>query len=124
MQIKFCAQKVNRSSQSMLELSRVLRQCRTETEDVLCQLQAFMELEGMDACRAAILRQESSMEELTARMVGLSASLREISELYSSAESRNLYALEERPSPARSAEEIRVYETSSGIHRRIQHILY
>lgn len=121
MQVIFCAPKVNMSAQNALELSRAVRQCRAETEDVLRQLRPLTELDG---CRAAIARQMESMGLLTARMVGLSSSLREISELYAVAEERNLESLEEVPYTARGEDDVLVYGADSAVHRRLQNILY
>lgn len=121
MQIKFCAPKVNTSAQNALELSRAVRQCREETEDVLRQLRPLTELDG---CRTAIARQMEAMGLLTARVVGLSSSLREISELYTVAEERNLESLEEVPYTARGEDEALIYGVDSAVHRRLQSILY
>lgn len=121
MQIKFCAPKVNMSAQNTLELSRMVRQCREETEDVLRQLRPLTELDG---CCTAIVRQMEAMGLLTARVVGLSSSLREISELYTEAEERNLESLEEVPHTAQGEDDVLVYGVDSVVHRRLQNILY
>lgn len=121
MQLKFCAQKLNMSSETMIQLSRTVRQCREEMEDVRRQLQT---LSGLEECRSAILRQEEGAAVLTARIVGLSASLREISELYAGTERRNADSVEERPRPAPGTEAVQTYGTDSELHRRIQNTLY
>lgn len=121
MQIKICSEKVVVSSRRMLELSRTMRQCLGEVEDVRRQLQ---QLNGLGECRSALMKQEEGVTLLAARLVGLSSSLEEIAGIYSAAEDRNMYALEEHPRGTDSHEIISVYGTGSDMHRRIQNILY
>lgn len=118
--IKFCAQQVNMGSRKMLELSRTVRQCQEEAEDVRRQLQ---QLTGLGECRSAIFRAEESLALLTARTACLSSALGEISGLYSGAESRNADALEECLCPARGMENTPGFRTDSETHGRIQNTL-
>lgn len=97
MQLEVCAQKLNTGSEDLLRLSRAVRECREGLEDVRYQLQ---QLSGLEECRAAIFKQEDGVSALTARIAGLSSSLREISELYAGAERRNAKRVEERSRPA------------------------
>lgn len=121
MQIKISSDKVVASSRRMLELSRTMRRCGVEIEDVCRQLQ---QLSGLEECRSVLMKQEDGVTLLGARLAGLSSALEEIAGMYSAAEDRNLYALEERPRPIASQERISVYGTNSDLHRRIQNILY
>lgn len=121
MQFKIYPDKANISSQDLLDLSRTIRQCREETEDVRRQLQ---QLSGLEECRTALLRQEEGLAQLTARSVGMSSALREISEVYSTAETRNVDALEAKPRSLKEPEHVISYSVLHDMHRRIQNILY
>ena len=115
MRIKFCTQQVNMSAQKMLELSRTVRKCREEAENVRYQLQ---QLTGLETCCSAVFRTEESMALLTARVAGLSSSLEEISELYSKAERRNANSLVESRHSIR--ETVQAGGTGSEPHGRIK----
>lgn len=88
------------SSSELLSLSRSMRQLSDEVGNVE---QALRTLSELDACRYELKRQRDAMDLLTGRVVNLSTSLREIAELYTKAEERNEYNLEEAKALRRGA---------------------
>lgn len=120
MQITVYPEQVNSSGVDMLELSRTVRRCREETEDVRIQLQR---LSGLEECRRDLWKQEETLLLTMNRLLDLSGSLMEIAEMYSTGEARNVEALESR-SWLLKAKELLTYGQDSELYERIRNILY
>lgn len=120
MQITVYPEQVNSSGMDMLELSRTVRRCREETEDVRIQLQR---LSGLEECRRDLLKQEDALLLTMNRLLDLSGSLMEIAEIYSTGEAKNEEMLESRPRLLK-AKELLTYGQDSELYERIQNILY
>ena len=115
MQIAVYPEQVNSSSMDMLELSRTVRRCRAEAEDVHRQLQR---LSGLEECRRDLRKQEDALLLTMNRLLDLSDSLMEIAEMYTSAEARNEEASESRPRLQR-VKELLTYGQDSKLYEQI-----
>lgn len=107
------------ASEELLSLSGIIRQSGDYVEDVLRNLRSLSELEQ---CRYELKQQLESIEKTTGRVVMLSAALREVANLYSTAESRNEGELEEMAVSVARRIDGSVY-SGTGIHDRVQKIL-
>lgn len=96
MKISVHPEQVNSSGMDMLELSRTVRRCREETEDVRIQLQR---LSGLEECRRELWRQEDALLLTINRLLDLSESLTKIAEVYSAEEAGIAEVLGRRPRP-------------------------
>lgn len=81
-----------KTAEELLHLSKELRTLRYKTEERRNVLGKYSEL---DECRRELVKQEESLSLMTARLVGLSAAIRQISCLYQTTEEEILENLEE-----------------------------
>lgn len=107
------------SSSELLSLSRTVRQLDDEVGSIEKCLRNLSEL---DTCRYELKRQRDALELLTGRIVNLSTSLREIAELYTRAEERNEYNLEEAPGLRSGTIKGGLY-AGTNVHQKVQKIL-
>lgn len=121
MYINIVPQKAYSISMELLDVSRSLRQFRKGVEDVQYQMRALTEL---DACKSALRKQGEAIAELTARLVNMSAALREISEVYQNTEEKIQDTLEERPRYDRKPGKVIISKVNDTLHRQVQQILY
>lgn len=120
MQITVYPEQVNSIGVDTLELSRTVRRCREETEDVCVQLQR---LSGLEECRRDLRKQEEALLVTMNRLLDLSSSLMEIAEIYSTEETKNEEMLENRPRLL-NTKDILTYGQDSELYERIRNILY
>lgn len=121
MQINILPQKAYSISLELLDVSRSLRQFRNGVEDIRYHLRRMTEL---DACKAALRKQEDAIAELTAGLVNMSSALREISEVYQHTEEKIQDTLEERPRYERKPGRVIISKIDDTLHRQVQQILY
>lgn len=120
MQITVHPEQVNSIGMDMLELSRTVRRCREETEDIRAQLQR---LSGLEKCQRDLWRQEDALLLTMSRLMDLSGSLMEVADVYSRGEAKNVEALESRPRVFR-AMELLTFGQDSEVYEQIRQILY
>lgn len=121
MQIRINTGKANAASADLLSLSRTIRGLREEVESVRSGLRRHSQL---DTCRAQLQKQEEALSLLTARLVNLSSSLHQISDMYNRAEQRSLDALEEGNRLHQMAADVVMCGVGSHYQKKINEILY
>ena len=120
MKIEIIPKKADGASEDLLELSRLLRRAREEVGELQRQLRRHSQLEE---CRRQLREQEEALSLSTARTVDMSCALREIADLYRTAEEKNTERLEERISSNRIRGDVVVFGPDGGVNRQIRKIL-
>lgn len=101
MEIKTNKQKLLRESDELMDISRDLRGCFAQVEDVKNRLGGYAQLDG---CKRALLIQGEAIAALAVRLTLLSMALQDIANIYSRTEQKNIEVLEGcvRPFASRS----------------------
>ena len=92
MKLKIRTDGTRQSARRLLDISRSLRSCRMQTEDILRGLRRHSEMEHI---RRELMKQIDQMQLEAGRTGILADSLMQISQLYESQEMRNAQVLEE-----------------------------
>ena len=121
MNIKIDKARALSASEELLDVSRAIRRSRVELDVICSQLRHQTEL---DQCRYELRKQEEAASIMTARLVALSSSLREVVTIYSRAEEHNADALEGETVRYRRSGQIRTKNLGNAIGKRINKILH
>lgn len=120
MKIEIIPKRADAAGQELLELSRLLRRAREDVEKTRQQLRRHSQLEE---CRRQLQRQEEALTLSTAGAVDMCCALKEITDLYRTAEERNAEGLEEQASVRRIQGYVAVFGAGDGVDSRIRNIL-